>query len=298
MSNNKSTDATNEAWALNRVHTNSSTPMQPVTIAGNNEKNLQEEKGQLIGVFNYDLKAGTETFIRANPLKDWTEDFEHENGNYQCLCISCQSYFLGYKRRNTCKECASTIPEVKAALPGGGEEKEQPLKAMVRSNSMDTFGLPFEELNDEHKILILSQLCDYLYAREDSSTPPASKTLQECQRKFTYFPNHGDEDGRNCYTICFGDPGDDSFDEVIVGAEDTEEDAQEAVSRLNAIFYANQLQARGYKGWNVDKAIEQLEIELEHNKSGYKEDATFKDAYANNVLQITKALHILRHTTK
>ena len=38
---------------------------------------------------------------------DWTEDFSHENGNYQCRCIECNSVFLGHKRRVVCKVCAS-----------------------------------------------------------------------------------------------------------------------------------------------------------------------------------------------
>lgn len=40
--------------------------------------------------------------------KDWIEDFDHENGNYTCQCLSCASYFTGHKRRVTCKECAMT----------------------------------------------------------------------------------------------------------------------------------------------------------------------------------------------
>lgn len=56
------------------------------------------------------------------------------------------------------------------------------------------------------------------------------------QTKIFYsFPNHGDEDGNNGFTIAYGDPSDD-LDDVIVGAEDTEEDAQEACKRLNQII--------------------------------------------------------------
>jgi hypothetical protein len=36
---------------------------------------------------------------------DWTEDFEHENGNYHCKCCYCAADFIGYKRRIVCREC-------------------------------------------------------------------------------------------------------------------------------------------------------------------------------------------------
>jgi hypothetical protein len=39
---------------------------------------------------------------------DWTEDFQHENGNYQSVCSTCRNTFFGHKRRVTCKVCAET----------------------------------------------------------------------------------------------------------------------------------------------------------------------------------------------
>lgn len=50
------------------------------------------------------------------------------------------------------------------------------------------------------------------------------------ESKFNHFPNHDDERG---HTICYGDP--DQDDHIVVGAENTEEDAEEACRRLNAI---------------------------------------------------------------
>lgn len=41
---------------------------------------------------------------------DWSEDFGHENGNYQRRCVSCGELFIGHKRRVTCKVCASKPP--------------------------------------------------------------------------------------------------------------------------------------------------------------------------------------------
>ncbi len=38
---------------------------------------------------------------------DWTEDWEYENGNYQCSCVRCGTAFIGHKRRVTCRMCAS-----------------------------------------------------------------------------------------------------------------------------------------------------------------------------------------------
>ena len=39
-------------------------------------------------------------------LCDWPDDFPHENGNYNCKCSTCQRWFIGHKRRVTCRECA------------------------------------------------------------------------------------------------------------------------------------------------------------------------------------------------
>lgn len=39
---------------------------------------------------------------------DWPEDFDHENGTYRNNCTSCQTEFMGHKRRVTCKVCATT----------------------------------------------------------------------------------------------------------------------------------------------------------------------------------------------
>lgn len=42
-----------------------------------------------------------------NSERDWPEDFEDENGNYQNRCCVCKEFFFGYKRRVTCKKCKS-----------------------------------------------------------------------------------------------------------------------------------------------------------------------------------------------
>lgn len=39
--------------------------------------------------------------------RNWTEDFELENGQYMDGCIECKTEFIGHKRRVVCKTCAN-----------------------------------------------------------------------------------------------------------------------------------------------------------------------------------------------
>lgn len=39
-------------------------------------------------------------------LRDWPEDFPHENGNYTNTCSTCEQRFIGHKTRCVCKVCA------------------------------------------------------------------------------------------------------------------------------------------------------------------------------------------------
>ena len=46
--------------------------------------------------------------LAANaPANSWAEDFEHENGMYDCTCKTCEEIFMGHKRRIECKKCAT-----------------------------------------------------------------------------------------------------------------------------------------------------------------------------------------------
>lgn len=45
--------------------------------------------------------------LDINDPGNWPEDFHLENGNYQCRCHKCDRAFIGYKRRTTCKVCAT-----------------------------------------------------------------------------------------------------------------------------------------------------------------------------------------------
>src|ERR1700741_4917221 len=46
--------------------------------------------------------------IGENPECNWPEDYDHENGHYQCKCYKCERAFFGNKRRITCKQCDLT----------------------------------------------------------------------------------------------------------------------------------------------------------------------------------------------
>lgn len=42
----------------------------------------------------------------------WPEDFDHENGCYECSCAYCHRHFLGHKRRVVCKICDRALMEL------------------------------------------------------------------------------------------------------------------------------------------------------------------------------------------
>lgn len=45
--------------------------------------------------------------------RDWPEDRDHENGNYNCCCVECGREFTGHKRRVTCLHCAAMLTAAK-----------------------------------------------------------------------------------------------------------------------------------------------------------------------------------------
>ncbi len=49
---------------------------------------------------------------------DWSEDFAHENGNYENRCSDCGIGFMGHKRRTICKVCAPAAQQAKAEQVG------------------------------------------------------------------------------------------------------------------------------------------------------------------------------------
>jgi hypothetical protein len=55
--------------------------------------------------------------IREADEKDWKEDFQHENGNYECICCSCGDRFFGHKRRVQCKQCYTCLKLYRTVIP-------------------------------------------------------------------------------------------------------------------------------------------------------------------------------------
>jgi len=49
--------------------------------------------------------ASNNYLYKTFPGRDWIEDRELENGNYECLCLNCEKSFIGHKRRLLCFEC-------------------------------------------------------------------------------------------------------------------------------------------------------------------------------------------------
>lgn len=45
--------------------------------------------------------------------RDFPEDYEQENGNYQNKCWFCNLLFWGNKHRRLCKKCTISLDEVK-----------------------------------------------------------------------------------------------------------------------------------------------------------------------------------------
>lgn len=54
--------------------------------------------------------------MKQNNEGNWTEDFCHENGNYENECCKCNNLFIGHKRRVVCKKCSSKPVEIKKRI--------------------------------------------------------------------------------------------------------------------------------------------------------------------------------------
>jgi transcriptional regulator with XRE-family HTH domain len=73
-------------------------------------KNLRDDSVErdgyfFIGFIHEALKAACASSAVAKGVRDWQEDFAHENGNYQSRCRNCGELFNGHKRRILCKIC-------------------------------------------------------------------------------------------------------------------------------------------------------------------------------------------------
>jgi hypothetical protein len=61
--------------------------------------------GLLIFVLRIIKMYPYELFNRKYPGRDWIEDRQDENGNYENECIICKKLFIGHKRRVVCFKC-------------------------------------------------------------------------------------------------------------------------------------------------------------------------------------------------
>ena len=59
---------------------------------------------------------GRPHWMIGSPECDWTEDSEHENGNYFCKCVCCACDFIGHKRRHVCRRCFMSNKEACDAM--------------------------------------------------------------------------------------------------------------------------------------------------------------------------------------
>lgn len=85
--------------------------------------NKQSINNPLSGFTYMDVKEKLESLLSSKgedertPLcritdneHNWSEDFKHENGNYENVCKVCNVLFFGHKRRVVCKKCSPSIP--------------------------------------------------------------------------------------------------------------------------------------------------------------------------------------------
>lgn len=71
----------------------------------------------------------------SNPLGDWPEDFDHEDGRYLCKCIECGDLFTGHKRRHLCKACETALKaEWDALTPEQQHQRREEALAQLRTS--------------------------------------------------------------------------------------------------------------------------------------------------------------------
>lgn len=57
--------------------------------------------------------------VQLDDSRNWTEDYPHENGEYQNFCYSCNRFFVGHKRRIICRDCSTAAAAKATTLTGG-----------------------------------------------------------------------------------------------------------------------------------------------------------------------------------
>lgn len=88
---------------------------------------LRSDRWKAFSHYEHDLILKALDYCRSDPPpsppsawavgRHWTEDFPHENGQYQCRCVDCGQMFIGHKRRVVCKACAAPIAPAPEETP-------------------------------------------------------------------------------------------------------------------------------------------------------------------------------------
>lgn len=95
--------------------------MKPVKQTPDPAHNHMLECGMTVG----ELTARASLAPAPGSSRDWTEDFNHENGMYLSQCCRCANHFYGHKRRFLCKICwdATQSSNVRTERPAGGNRE-------------------------------------------------------------------------------------------------------------------------------------------------------------------------------
>ena len=65
-------------------------------------------------LFNRGIEGACSAILAYEPThgdKDYPEDALYENGNYECICFTCGSHFIGHKGRVLCKACDAILSD-------------------------------------------------------------------------------------------------------------------------------------------------------------------------------------------
>ena len=65
-------------------------------------------------LFNRGVDVACSAVLAYEPThgdKDYPEDALYENGNYECICFTCGSHFIGHKGRVLCKACDAILAD-------------------------------------------------------------------------------------------------------------------------------------------------------------------------------------------
>lgn len=103
---------------------------------------FKRKPGEPIELIDWQGKFKTAEYTLLQ-IRSWPEDFEHENGNYECICADCTNHFIGHKRRVLCRVCVEfgqpRPPNAVRTMPKTVITDDDRKQAAQRKNT--TFGL-------------------------------------------------------------------------------------------------------------------------------------------------------------